>query len=171
MQFYYLHFREKDEGGVAYAPAHRPIDAIEQLDEKTDIPFIFYLQNGELQDYQANNLGWPLFSAKLKTSMEPLCDTKNVAWLEAIISDEAGKKHSYFVPRFIKEFDVLDKQKSIFGANNFVVKAHLDKEKVMGLDFFPVPGSTTRIIISDRIKKILVAGAFTGIDFGHVAIN
>lgn len=171
MKFFYLHFCDEDTGGVAYSS--RPdISEVAQLAELPKGTMCFSLAQGLLQDYQANDLGWPLMSPSMRRHFAGANVGAGLAWLNVFISSR-GLIADYFIPSFGVEPDVLDMDRSIFvngpiGA--ILMKACLAAEKVRELDFFPLPGSDFRLVVSDRIKRAIENDKLTGIDFSSVPV-
>lgn len=121
----------KDKPNVAMAIAQsKSTDAsglIKQLDGKTIVPFGFELLKIEetrkgvmgsedlsglretWQDYQPNDLHWPLMSEKLKDIVKDhLTGKEGMRWLKCKVHGE-GEARTYYIPRFAKKLDVLDK--------------------------------------------------------------
>ena len=172
MQYFYLHFNDEDTGGVAYA-SRSDIDEVAQLEELTEGVIQFSLAEGMLQDYQANNLGWPLMSQSLRRLFDGVDGGPNLSWHTVTVTSP-NRTADYFVPMFSGAFDVLDfdRSKIVSGPiGDIVMKACLALEKVRELDFFPLPGSDLRLVISDRIKLNIEAGKLTGIDFSLVPVS
>jgi hypothetical protein len=170
-RFFYMHWKENDSGGIAHSAATKNIEFVEQLRGLQKVPFVFSIKDGPYQDYLANNLGWPLMSERLKGIIDSKAEREKPAWIIAEVISESSMSLNYFVPLFSGWLDVLNHEKSIITKNNLVIKAHLSKDKVCGLEFFPVPGSAFRIIISERIKKEIEKHKITGVDFSLVPLS
>lgn len=166
-KYYYIHFKD-EQTGIAYA---NPSSEMEHLDHLAEIPFEFQLRGGPLRDYQPNNLGWPLMSPRLRVAIESSVRFSKIVWLRAKIRLRDNSEVIYWVPRFTQKFDVLSPSRSVMAGGDFVVKAHLDKQKVKQIDFFPIPESESRLVIAEEIKRHIELQGLTGIDFGFVPMS
>ena len=148
MSFYYV--LPPDDSVVATISDKCDIDFVDELQEKT-CNVLFNLEKEALGDIQANDLGWPLYSKKVKDIIDSAIEDKShYVWHKVSIATP----HSvvdYYVPQFLKELDVLDVSHSIYAEGNFVVKACIEPAKAYNRGIFPVPGSDSRIIISQDI--------------------
>jgi hypothetical protein len=172
MDFYYLHPLDVDTRGVACVPAGVAFDSLAAMIGKDgQLPFSFALKEGGFDDYLANDLGLPLFSGRLRDAIEKQTTVADaVSWV-AVAVVRGEERLQYFVPRFPPSSEeVLDLKRTIRTKSGFIVKACLKKSAVKGRVIFPIPGSESRIVICDLLKKALEAGHFSGVDFGHVAV-
>lgn len=170
-EFYYLHMQEDEDGGVAYSPEDNDIEFVEDLNDFKEVPFVFNLRDGQFQDYLDNDLAWPIFSEKFKDIVAPFLPNLNIQWIKAEINDFNKKSYTAFILKFNFTSDVLDKDRTIFAANNFVVKAVLSREKVKGMNFFTVPGSDFRLIVSEDVKLEIEKNNLTGAYFSKVPVT
>jgi hypothetical protein len=170
--FYYLHFKEDDGGVVKVCEEGGNYDGELQSDN-IQSPFQFVLPEGVLQDYQANDLGWPLMSAALQQVLAQAAIANGVVWNEALI--KAGEEICvYYVPRFLVRPNVLNEtfSKIVRGPiGDIVVKACLAASKVQEYDFFPIPGSDIRLIVSGPIKYRIESLKLSGVDFSTVPVS
>lgn len=172
-KFFYIHFNDEDEdeGGVAVASTD-DIDDIEVLATKPDGSVHFALKGANAQDYQANDLGWPLVSSRLRGHFEAARGGQRPRWHRVSVRT-SNDVSDYFVPRFVETVDVLDLDRSKFvrgPIGDLLSKACLAATKIEGLDFFPLPGSVVRLVVSERLKQSIEKSAMTGVDFSSVPI-
>ena len=76
---------EKPSTGVAYAPDDSPLayELAEQMKNSTELPFDLTLREGELQDFLANSLAWPLMSSRMRSTVEKnLTGAEGIDWVE-----------------------------------------------------------------------------------------
>lgn len=73
-------------------------------------------------DYQPNSLAWPLFSERLKILIDKMLTGKEgLKWISCNIC--YGKEtRIYYIPHFIKELDVLNKDKCLYSNNGGLIK-------------------------------------------------
>ncbi|WP_343613557.1 DUF1629 domain-containing protein [Flavobacterium sp.] len=158
MKYYYLHFKD-DNGCVAKASFDYNYPTKKEI--KNDF---FFKVDKVPQDYLANDLGWPLMSELMMSHINELLKKINVNWKKINVQYKL-KSLNYFVPVFNEKIDILNIEKSIFSKANFVVKCHLSLEKVLGYDFFQVPNSDLRLIVSLPVKLRLEKNRISGLDF------
>lgn len=168
--YFYFHWK-KDEGGIACSPKDNDIEFIEQLESYDKVPFVLIMEDGQFQDYLANDLGWPIFSEKFKRILEPFLTSNNVRWIPARIEDVNGEQYTAYILKFNEKVDVLDKEKTIFAGDDFIVKAVLSKEKIKNKDIFIIPDSDFQIVISENVKLKIEYNNVTGIDFSKVPVG
>jgi hypothetical protein len=161
---------EEDDGGVAYSPKENSIVFLEDLKNVQKLPFIFTLKEGEFQDYLLNDLAWPIFSEKFKNILEHFLSNQDCQWINANIEDSKNQYKAY-VLKLNNKLDVLDKNKTIFAADDFVVKAVLSKEKIKNLNVFLIPGSDFRIVVSKKVKEEIEKNKLTGTYFSKVPVK
>lgn len=167
--YFYLHMQE-DDGGIASSPEDNEFEFLEDLSGYDELPFKFILSGGPFQDYLLNDLSWPMFSEKFRKIAEPFLVNHPVQWITAKVEDSEGREHISYVLKFNETYDVLDKNKTIFSANDFVVKACLSLDKIKELEIFPIPGSSFRIIVSKDVKEEIERNGITGVYFSKVPV-
>lgn len=158
MKYYYLHFKD-DNGGVAKASLNYSYPTQKEMNNE-----YFFKVNKFPQDYLANDLGWPLMSGLMMSHINELLVKINVSWKKIIVNYKL-QTLNYFVPIFNEKMDILNFEKSIFSKDNFVVKSHLSLEKISTYDFFNVPNSHLRLIVSLPVKLSLEKHMISGLDF------
>ena len=111
-------------------------------------------------DYQPNSLAWPLFSEKLKKLIEKMLTGKEgLKWISCNIC--CGKEtRTYYIPHFIEELDVLNKDKCFYSNNGGLIKPAYSFLKIKDYSIFPKPAMndlwqiTAAICISDKVKTL-----------------
>lgn len=169
--FFYVHFNEKDNGGLAFSIGV-PDRAMISLKSIQCGELSFKLMNGEVQDYLANDLGLPLMSEKLKGLLNEFEVNKNMIWKQVFVIVE-GSRISYFMPCPSYSIDVIDTQKTIFidgPLGKRILKAYLSREKIQSLNYFPISESDITWIVSDRVRKKIRQMKVSGIDFTQAQV-
>lgn len=158
IKYYYLHFKD-DDGGIAKARLDYNYPTQNEM-----INEYFFKVNKLPQDYLANDLGWPLMSEFMMLHINEFLIEGNVIWKKIIVEYKL-KSINYFIPVFKETMDILNLEKSIFSKGNFIVKCHLSLEKISTYDFFNVPNSHLRLIVSLPVKLSLEKNMISGLDF------
>lgn len=169
--YYYLHMVENNSGGIAYSPKNIDLIYVDDLNNLKQVPFIFSLKDGLLQDYLYNDLGWPIFSEKFKNLISPFLTNLNTQWITAKVKNEQEIEYTTYILKFNKKPDILDENKTIFGSNHSIVKSVLLRKKVKDLDVFLVPDSDFQIIVSEDVKLKIEHNNLTGMEFSKVPIS
>jgi len=170
-----------------------PHELTPQLEGKDIIPFEFTLKSVKLGkngtkvsdklsdvkhlwlDYQPNDFAWPLMSNRLKDLVaKHLTGKEHVVWMKTIVKGN-GEQREYYVPRFEKELDVLDKEKSTFvKASGDVFKAVYSIKKIENFGIFYRPGFDwkipTNLYMSEDLKNDIEANKMTGTDFENISV-
>jgi len=164
-KFFYLHFKEDDGGGVAYS-------SDDKNSEDNAEGCVKFSVNGAIQDYQANDLGLPLMSSKLKNVIDSaVCEEHQ--WESSFIQVDDSEKLEYFIPRFSDEIDFIFRERSkiINGPiGEIIMKACLQESKIGELEFFPLTNSSMRLVVSNRLKEDIEERNLTGIEFSTVPV-
>ena len=116
LEFFYLQMSEEGGGGVARTPDRPRVENVKDLAGTPQPAILFVVVSGECQDYLANDLGWPLMSARLKSVVCRAVAQNSPRWIQVSVQDAEQAFHTYFIPYFPDEFDVLDVSRSIFAA-------------------------------------------------------
>jgi hypothetical protein len=127
----------------------------------------FDLVEGELVDYQLNNIGWPLCSRKLRSGIEEvLAGCEAIQWLPTNIISENGDSAEYFVLHVYRRDNVLDMRKSIF-SDDHLVKPVLNASEVKHLNanVFATPFDSVRIYVRELVKAYLIQLGISGVKF------
>ncbi len=108
---YYSLFRSGNFAfGVGYTPnGLYPTLRWEETSFDNWVPVTFELRDGILTDYLVNDLGWVLCSERLKSIIDQHASPKdNYEWLENIVIDPHGVRHTYYALHIPDRPDVLD---------------------------------------------------------------
>lgn len=196
--YYLLNWRHKPELASAIYAIENQVahELIPTLDGKNNLPFEFKLKriketdkgiiidenlsvlNDVWLDYQPNSFAWPLMSERLMSTIEVnLIGNEQIDWIECKVKSE-NEERIYFILRFNKMLDVLDMQKTIFAADtDLIIRPVFANSKISSYGIFPAPSShnlwkiTSRIYISDTLKKAIQKAKLTGIDFEKTRIS
>jgi hypothetical protein len=179
MKYFYLSWTEDDLLGLEPAKAPKGTLGYElekELRGKHELPFTLSLDDDALLlDYLPNTLAWPLMSERLKNLISDiLTGNEGLDWVSAKVSHK-GQILPYYVPRFLKQLDILDRSKTISAGkeNEAIVKAHLSLSKVKNLTFFPLPDWRINCsnIVSEFLKKKIEKAGLTGMRFSKVSAS
>ena len=131
-------------------------------------PPVFGVQ-GKPTDNLANDVGYRLLSPKLKDIIESARDNDDdVQWLEAIVTDERGAAHGYFVLHFPSDLDCLDHEQSLTVEGGVVVRPVISIERVGSRKIFCWNRVQVGPVIAHSVKSAIVAAGCTGIYFGSI---
>lgn len=134
---------------------------------------------GTVVDYQPNSMAWPLMSEKMKDIIERnLTGEEGVSWVKAPIvvkSNNVDLRLTYYVLRFTKTLDVLDKEKTSYvPGTDSVIVPRFDKEKIASLTVFTEPSVLWEFppgfYVSEKLKKELQKEKVTGIAFEKASV-
>ncbi|WP_228452312.1 imm11 family protein [Chryseobacterium sp. c4a] len=166
-------------------------DLISELEGINQLPFELYLIKLEVgkdgliksndltgvkevwQDYQLNSLAWPLMSAKMRSVVDNnLSGNEQVDWIEAIIN-RAEERRIYYIPRFNRMLDVLDKENTVYvPGTDHTIKPVFSFSKINPYNAFTEPSSknnywkiTSAIYVSEVLRKAIQKEKLTGISF------
>jgi hypothetical protein len=172
--FYFVSWRDAANDIVAYAPKGMIGSIAEsQITKTNELPFPLTIEKDAWLDYLPNSLGWPIMSVVLKDLIDNRIYNNNILeWINIIIESPKSKR-TYYSPRFTKNLDFIDEEKSIFAAKNHLVKPVLSRQKIGNLELISLSGLKIgiRIIISNRIKEEILTKKLTGMIFTSVPIN
>jgi len=172
--FFYLHWHEDELLGVGYAPDDPALDRILAKPKRVVNwrPIAFVLKDGAFADYQANNLGLRLCSKKLMSIFEHTrAEVDDLQWLAATIETENGESRRYVVLHVPTTYEVLDKDRTIFAGEDFVVKACLDESAVREHCVLGLPGCVHTLIVATEVKEAIELAECTGVEFSRVPTN
>ncbi len=184
MNYYFL---DRVDGNGVVATASTKLQLYEfnfaQLSECKELPFSFKVDSsdkGEIQDLMADDLGINLFSDKLKKILDVFNEKSKVFdWVVATVKIR-NSKVLYYVPRFYREPDVIDKDKTSYAGGDFIVKPCFSKIKVNQLEnanffyFSRMPfncGIGGLMVVNDVIKKKMKSDGITGVSLSKAKIE
>ena len=157
--------------GTLYAPKGtdtRLISDAKPIPNWQDL--IFTLKNGLYAPYHMANIGGNLVNEELKSIIEGfIIPNYPIEFLPVkAISEEYGEKQ-YYIMHFKIIFDVLDLDNSVYhyyeDGTKSIVKPCLDLMKVNDLDIFNSLPAINDIIVSDRLRKVIIK---RNLNFGFV---
>lgn len=198
-KYYSLSWKEgRDPLASAFAPKGSKADheLIKELNGKNKLPFELSLikldvgKNGLIEsndlsglkeiwlDYQPNSLAWPLMSERLKSIIEAnLTENEQIDWIECKVKN-GTEQRTYFILRFNKMLDVLDKQKTLFvQGTDHIIRPVFASSKINAYNIFSAPSSyelwkiTPGLYVSDTLKKPIQKAKLTGIDFEKTTVS
>ena len=199
MKNYYL-FGLKDAPimASAYAPEETELahELIQILDGVDELPFefeLFRLSTGKKGlikdanlidlkylwlDYQPNSLAWPLFSEKLKNIfLRNMTGNENINWITAKINNNKEQR-IYFIPRFEKQLDVIDENKTMYlNESKRIIVPHFSCKKISQFSVFHIPEThnlwkiTSGLYVNEAIKKEIQTEKIGGVNFEKVNVS
>jgi hypothetical protein len=195
-EYYFLAEKVKPSTAFAYTQGDTPLshELISDVIGRIELPFELFLKkvttgkNGlqvsddlsEIkhlwQDYQPNNLAWPLMSEKMKNIIsDHLTGNEGLVWIKAIVNGNNESKE-YFIPRFSYKLDVIDEQKTMFvsGTNHIVIPV-FSYAKIANYSLFFAPQDyweiTSGLYVSDALKNAIQKAKLTGVDFEKTTVS
>jgi hypothetical protein len=172
-------------------PEHELISALEG---KSSMPFAFELRkitetkNGIVEsadltglretwlDLQPNSLAWPMMSARMRELIEGhLTGNEGVDWIKCKVHGE-GEIRTYYILRFTKKLNVLDKKKTHYvPGTDLVIKpvfslAKIDKYSIfhneLSRNFWKI---TPSLYVCELLKKAMQKEKLTGVSLEKAA--
>lgn len=129
-------------------------------------------------DYLPNDSATPLFSEKLKATIDSkLTGYEGVDWISVKVNGN-NEQRIYFLLRFKQSLDVLDFEKTMFikGTDRIIVPCFLHS-KIKRYTIFtkPSPGNLWKIpsaiYVSEELKKIIQKEQMSGLNFEKVRVS
>lgn len=195
--YYFLSWKQKPEGTMAFTSDETILgyELIPELKGISILPFDLHLKKvkekksglkisddlTELEeiwnDYQPNNLAWPLMSEKLKKIIdENVMSNENIDWISCKIKN-GTETRNYYILRFNKLLDVLDLHKTKFvPGTDSIIKPVFASSKVRKFNVFmaATPGEgdfwkiSSGVYVSESIKKSIQNAGLVGIELSEV---
>ncbi len=127
----------------------------------------YTLKGSILVDYQPEVNGLRLCSEKMKRVLEDVTGPQDtIQWLPAVIKDDAGHRHPYWVLHFPDRPDILDVEETEYRASPLPVKAAISQKRAEGRHVMWSPdGSTVAFVVSEETKDELEKAECTGVLF------
>ncbi|MCC6584901.1 MAG: hypothetical protein IT271_14445 [Chitinophagales bacterium] len=172
-KYYNLHILDNDKGVVSEVQNNIEFDYYFSLDTAKDFGILFKItEKGIIEDYLANDLGWPLMSDSMMAIFKKYV-SKDCNWIKSSVFDTFNKKeYEYNILYFNKKIDVLDNKKSVFHDNEILLESVFSLEKIDNLDYFPQADEYDfNIVISENLKNELKKNKITGVDFSIAKVN
>lgn len=183
---------------IAYTPKGTSLEykLIRELEGLKELPFEFELKNVRLQkgellisedlndleylwtDYQPNNCAWPILSEKFKEVVENnLTGEEGIDWIKAIVKGN-GEKRVYYILRFNKILDVLDKEMTLFDrGSDSIIKPYFSLSKIHFLSVFYRPQArdlwkiTSSIFVNNNLKRKIQKEKISGVSFEKTRVS
>ncbi len=194
-EYFFLSEKVKKSTAFAYTVGETPLshELILEMKTKTELPFDLLLKKvvtskDGLQvssdisglkylwlDYQPNNLAWPLMSEKMKTVISGnLTGKEGIVWIKVNIKSN-NERRIYFIPRFAKELDVLDVQKTTYvPGTSHIIKPVFSFTKIVSYNLFYAPQDfweiTSGLYVSKVLKKAIQKEKLTGVAFDSTSV-
>ena len=166
---------------LSFADTPGGVEADEEFDELRQAgeyipdwaPPVFTQRGGDLADFQLNDLLWPLCSEKLKKVIDHTASRIDpIQWLDATVIDVMGRRVAYYILHFSGLSEALDQSKTIFGAEDFVIKPYFSLKAIGEHRVFSYKGSETgQVIIAERVKEEIEATNCSGALFRKVLLS
>lgn len=130
-------------------------------------------------DYQPNSLVWPIMSEKFKSIIEAsLKGNEQIDWITCNLRN-LSETREYYILRFNKQMDVLDKKKTLFmdERKESVIKPVFSFSKIKDYSLFVCPSSynfwkiPSSFHVNEEIKKKIQKEKLTGIEFEKAIIT
>jgi hypothetical protein len=194
-EYYFLAEKVKSSTAFAYSPGETPLahELIPDVIRNMELPFGLILKkvttdkkglqiSDDLskikrlwQDYQPNNLAWPLMSERMKNLVNlHLTGKEGISWIIARVSGNNECKE-YFIPRFSYKHDVIDEQRTLFiPGTNHIIKPVLSYVKIANYSLFSAPQLyweiTSGLYVSQTLKNAMQKAKLTGVGFEKITV-
>lgn len=166
-RYYFITWVEEEALGIGYAEEGYQFDFLSEGRYYPDWePVLFTLKDGSYADYQANDLGWPLCSEKLRKIIEQNASLDDsIQWLAARVVGPGGEQRGYYILHLPERLDVLDKKRTLFAEGDVVVKPYFSVEAIGSHRVFSFHGGQFRVVVSAEVRNAILSESCTGIDF------
>jgi len=171
-KYYDLHMKDNETGSVAKAPEDCDFSDYFDIKKIRKIEEPFVVDEGTMEDFLANDVGWPLLSARMKYIFEEY-SSRELSWVPLQVQDKrVAVDYQYFVLYFENKLDVLDTKETSYGVEGVIMIPVFSLKKVSELDFFPQPEEYDfNLVISENLKRSLEKAGISGIDFSEAYIT
>jgi hypothetical protein len=171
VNYYYMGVKEDRTYGIAYVPKETPLFLLPDTEwVESWKAIVLTLREGNFSDYLANNGGFRLCSRKLHDILDRTkSESDEIQWLPAIVRKEGGGEREYFIMHLPQQYDVLDKEKSVFDAYG-VIKPVISRKLAEGHHVFTFVGAGSyTFFVSDRVRRAIRAARCVGVSFERAA--
>jgi hypothetical protein len=171
-KYYFLHYTTEETLGFGYTEEVYEFDHLKEGQRYENwVPPTFMLKNGGYADYQVNDLDWPLCSEKLKNIIEQYASPHDIIqWLGARVVSQEGEKRDYYVLHLPDRPDVLNKKKTVFAAEDVVIKPYFSGKAVSNHCVFSYPDGGFHVVVSEEVLDAILSAGCTGLDFYEARI-
>ena len=158
-RFYGMTGKARSSYGTAYFEYSkqlplRPLFEVGQIEDWE--PPRGELRGGSLSDLLNNNTFDMLCSPKLRNAIEKgKSDLDRIQWLDAIVGDEKGKEHIYFVMHLPEPHDVLDQTLTTHSKRGSVIRPAISVKLAEPYNIFRFAGDSFRFYLSDSMRKVI----------------
>lgn len=138
---------------------------------------LFYEEDGQFEDYLPNPLGWPILSQRMVKLFDNL-GVGNIQYLQINICHKASGKEvgGYQIANILELIPALDLKESVYhsqsdttGRVEGLIKLVICSNKIgPDVHIFRLTEYPFALLISEKLKKVLVKEKITGIDFSRV---
>lgn len=168
--FTFMESDDYDKNNFGFAEAPDEIDPIDiyqgcPLEDEWKAP-VFELPDGKFADLLSNDCGWILCSEKLKSCIDGnAVNASDLKWFPASVNNGelAVPYYVLLIDRYLE--DVVNIEKSRKLVDGKVYLPHFIYAKIKHLDLFTTEDNPSDIFISERLKKIIEQGHFSGVGF------
>ncbi len=169
MNYFYVSGKNNSSFGVAYTCDEKEVDLSKPEEIRNWQTLSFKMEKGVMADLLPNNITLKLCSKKLKDIIEKYKSVNDkIQWLPVCV-DKAGQKEDYYILHLYEYLDVLNKENTIFGAYNSVIKPVISKTSVGDHMIFTFRGRESTFFISEDVKKHIEKEKCVGIEFDKVS--
>ena len=131
--------------------------------------FVYELKGGEYCPYLMGPWAVNLVDEDLKTLLEEYAEKEYVEFLPVMIHSEQYGDRQYYIVHFTKIYDVIDKEHTVYGPGDSIIKLCVDYNKVKNLHVFNSQPIISDINISAKVyKEIKKRKLDFGTSFGRI---
>jgi hypothetical protein len=172
MNYYYMGIREDGTFGIAYVPKGTPLLPLPKTGRvESWKAIVLTLREGSFSDYLANDRAFALCSRKLCGILDRTkSEHDEVQWLPALVRKDGGEEKEYFILHLPQAHDVLDKEKTVFGPYDTIIKPVISRKLAEGHHVFTFIGAGGHtFFVSDRVRRAVQAAKCVGVSFERAA--
>ena len=126
-------------------------------------------RGGPLSDLLNNDTFDMLCSAKLRDAIEGgKSDADSLQWLDAIVEDEKGKEHIYFVMHLPEPHDVLNKTLTTHTRQGHIIRPAISVKLAELYNIFRFDADDFRFYLSDSMRKVIKEANCTNVVFDSI---
>jgi hypothetical protein len=174
MNYYYMGIRQDRTDGIAYVPKGTPLFPLPETGwVECWAPIVLMLRDGDFSDYLANDRAFALCSRKLHDILDRTkSESDEIQWLPAVVRKEGGEEREYFILHLPQAHDILDKERTVFGPYDTIIKPVISRKLAEGHHVFTFVGTRGyRFFVSDRVRRAIQAAKSMGMSFERAAAD
>ena len=170
--FYNLHLDDNETGAVAEAPDDIDFSFYFNLHLHKDLPWEFIIDEGVVEDYLANDVGFPMLSPKLKKIFESY-KTVGQHWTKATVYDSRTKEYlNYSIISYREKADVINTEETTYQPPGLILVPVFSLKKIGDLQYFPQPDKYDfNLVISGDMRMAMVSSGITGVSFSKAHLS